>query len=161
MNSIKISMLFVLFLFLVACANSSNSKEHLGEIYRIALESFMDKDTALNHNMKFIAIDMNNMKDISEKEKNDIITYFKEKYKVPVMNAAFDELKAKGYYNAETMVLAGVLLKIEKVEYKFNNNVFFSGSKFRSGTGAIGVESTIGFKDGKWQLKESKVIWIS
>ncbi|WP_423336442.1 hypothetical protein [Neobacillus sp. 19] len=47
------------------------------------------------------------------------------------------------------------------MKYKFFNNVFFEGSKYRSAKGAIGVESTIYFKEGKWQIKESKETWIS
>lgn len=161
LKSIKILILFVLLFFLVACSKETNSKEYLGQIYRIALESIMEKDTALDHNKKFIAIDMSNLKNLNTKDKDDILTYFKKKYKVNVMNTTFDELKEKGLYNRDTMVLEGVLLKIEKVDYKFNTDVIFTGSKYRSGTGAIGVESTVHFKDGKWQLKESLVNWIS
>jgi hypothetical protein len=139
-----------------------NPKEHLGEVYSVALDSIMEKDEALSSDMKFIAIDMSNFDDgLTEKDKEDIITFFKGKYKVDVMDATFDELKEKGYYHPDKMYLDGVLLRMEKMDFKFNHNVFFEGSKYRSGLGAIGVEGTVRYKDGSWQMKESKQTWIS
>jgi hypothetical protein len=44
---------------------------------------------------------------------------------------------------------------------KFNNNVHFKVLKYRSGKGAVGVESTVHLKGGKWQVKESKMTWVS
>ncbi|MDF2039900.1 hypothetical protein P2R12_23450 [Cytobacillus oceanisediminis] len=78
------------------------------------------------------------------------------------MDASLDQLKERGLYNEEEMGLEeGVLLRIENMKYKLLNNVYFEGSKYRSAKGAIGVESTIHFKEGKWQVKESKETWIS
>ncbi|MGG3843796.1 peptide ABC transporter substrate-binding protein [Anoxybacillus kestanbolensis] len=157
-----ISILTIISLFLAACNIGVNPKKHLGEIYSVALDSIMEKDEALNSEMEFIAIDMSNFDDeLSEKDKKEIINFFKDKYKVDVMNATFDELKEKKYYNPDKMALDGVLLRIEKIDFKFNNNVFFEGSKYRSGKGAIGVEGTVHYKDGNWKIKESKETWIS
>ncbi|WP_066250559.1 peptide ABC transporter substrate-binding protein [Neobacillus drentensis] len=156
------SILLILSLFLTACNIGVDPKEHLGEIYSVALDSIMEKDEALSSEMKFIAIDMSNFDDgLSAKDKQDIITFFKDKYKMDVMVATFDELKEKGFYDPENMSLTGVLLRIEKVDFKWNHNVFFEGSKYRSGLGAIGVEGTVHYKDGTWQIKESKETWIS
>ncbi|MDR7237553.1 peptide ABC transporter substrate-binding protein [Neobacillus drentensis] len=156
------SILLILSLFLTACNIGVDPKEHLGEIYSVALDSIMEKDEALSSEMKFIAIDMSNFDDgLSAKDKEDIITFFKDKYKVDVMDATFDELKEKGFYDPEKMSLTGVLLRIEKMDFKWNHNVFFEGSKYRSGLGAIGVEGTVHYKEGTWQMKESKETWIS
>lgn len=121
----------------------------------------METDKALNSNMEFIAIDMSNFEEVNEKEKKVILNYFEDKYKVEVMDATMEELEEKGYYNPDTMALEGVLLRIEKVDFKFNKNVLFEGSKFKSGKGAIGVESTVHYKNGEWQIKESREIWVS
>jgi hypothetical protein len=156
------SILLIISLFLTACNIGVNPKEHLGEIYSVALGSIMEKDAALSSDMKFIAIDMSNFDaGLSEKDKEEIIIFFKDKYKVDVMDATFDELKEKGFYDSDKMALDGVLLRIEKIDFKFNNNVFFEGSKYRSGLGAIGVEGTVRYKDGTWQIKELKETWIS
>jgi hypothetical protein len=147
--------------FLTACMNGINPKEHVGEIYRLALDEMMGKDTALNSHMKYIAIDLGNFVELNQQDKKEIFRFFEKKYKVKVMEASFAELKEKGLYNPDTMVLDGVLLKLDKVSFKFNKNILFEGSKYRSGTGAIGIEITVYYKDGKWQIKESEMTWIS
>ncbi|TCJ01960.1 hypothetical protein E0Y62_21780 [Cytobacillus praedii] len=104
---------------------------------------------------------MSNFEELNNEQKREILNFFKEKYKVITMDATFGELEEKGYYNPITMTLDGVLLRIEKVDFKFNHTILFEGSKFRSGKGAIGVECIVHYKDGEWQIKESKEIWIS
>jgi hypothetical protein len=146
---------------LTACNIGANPKDHLGEIYTLALDSLMEKDKALNSDMEFIAIDMSNFDGVNEEQKKAILIYFEDYYKVEVMNATMDGLEEKGYYNPDTMALEGVLLRIEKVDFKFNNNVLFEGSKFKSGKGAIGVESKVHYKNGEWRIKESKETWVS
>ena len=154
-------ILFILILVLPACTSKEKSKEHLGEIYSIALDAMMEKDQALNSEMEFIAINMSTMKELSSKDKKEIIGFFEEKYKVEVMDADLEVLKEKGLYNSERMALRGVLLSFETVILKYNNSVVFEGSKYHSALGAIGIEITVHFKDGKWQLKEAKETWIS
>jgi hypothetical protein len=154
-------ILIFLAFFLAACSNGVNPKEHLAEIYSIALDSIMEKDEALSSDMEFIAIDMSNFDELNEQDKKEILSYFEEKYKIDVMDASYEELKDKGLYNPDTMALDGVLLRLEKVEFTFNKNVFFEGSKYRSGIGAVGVEVTVHYKDGKWKVKESKETWVS
>jgi hypothetical protein len=121
----------------------------------------MELDPGLNSNMEFIAIDMSNFNDLNEDDKDDILLFFKEKYEVDVMDATMEELKEKGLYNPETTALNGVLLEIQSVDFKSNHIIFFEGSKYRSGLGAIGVEGTVHYKDGEWEIKESIVTWIS
>lgn len=156
------SILVIISVILTACNLGVKPEEHLGEIYSVALDAIMEKDEALSSEMKFIAIDMSNFDDgLSAKDKKEIMIFFTDKYKVDVMDATFDELKEKGYYNADKMSLDGVLLRIEKMDFKLNNNVFFEGSKYRSGLGAIGVEGTVHYTEGNWQIKKLKETWIS
>jgi hypothetical protein len=146
---------------LSACNYGINPKEHLGEIYSVALNSIMEQDEALSSDMEFIAIDMSNFDDVNENDKKEIINYFSEKYKIEVIDATLDELKEKGLYNPATSVLNGVLLRLDKVELNFNNKVFFEGSKYRSGLGAVGVKVTVHYEDDNWKVKETKMTWIS
>ncbi|PTY86152.1 peptide ABC transporter substrate-binding protein, partial [Heyndrickxia sporothermodurans] len=116
----------------------------------------MEKDKELSSDMKYIAIDMKNFDELTKQDKSEILSYFKEKYKVEVIDMSLDELKEKGLFNSNTMSLDGVLLRIKKVDYKPFNNVLFEGSKYRSGKGSTVVETKIHFKDGEWKVKESK-----
>lgn len=77
------------------------------------------------------------------------------------MDATFAQLEEKGLYDPDTMSLDGVLLSIESIDFKFNNNIFFEGSKYRSGLGAVGVEGTVHYQDDKWKAKEAKMTWVS
>jgi hypothetical protein len=155
------SILLVLSLFLSACNHGLDSKESLGEAYRVALETIMEQDKGLNGDIEYIAIDMSNFVELAESDKQEIISYFEEKYKVDIMIATFEELKEKGLYNTDTMSIDGVLLGIEKVDFKFNNNAIFEGSKYRSAKGAVGVEVKVHYKDNKWKTKRVKETWIS
>ncbi len=154
-------ILFILSVLLSACNIGIEPKDHLGEIYSIALDSIMEQDEALNSDMEYIAIDMINFEEVDESDKEEILSFFKEKYKVEVMDATLEQLKEKGLYNPDTMRLDGVLLRIEKVDFKFNNEIFFEGSKYRSGLGAVGVEVKVHYKDNKWKSKEVKMTWES
>ncbi|WP_077212483.1 peptide ABC transporter substrate-binding protein [Bacillus dakarensis] len=151
----KITFL-VIILFLTACGNGVNSKDHLGEDYRTALDSIMNRSRALHNDMKFISIDMSNFNELDEEDKEEIMSFFKEKYKVDVMDDGIEQLKEIGLYNRKTNTLDGVLLEIEKVDYKFNDSIYLEGSKFHSGLGV-----TVHFKDGDWKVKETKLLWIS
>jgi hypothetical protein len=161
MNIKRFSILLIISMVLAACTNGVESKEHLGEIYIIALDSMMEIDTALNSEIEFVAIDMSNFKDLNNQDKEEILSYFREKYKVNAMDATMEELQEKGLYNQETMSLKGVLLSIGKVNFKLNDNVFFEGSKYHSSLGAVGVEITVYYKAGKWQIKKLKQTWVS
>ena len=158
----KFSILFALLLLVLsACNNGPEPKEHLGEIYSVALDSIMEQDEVLSKDMEYIAIDMSNFNEVDESDKDVILSHFKEKYNVEVMDATLEELTEKGLYNPDTFVLDGVLLKIKKVSFKGNNTIFFDGSKYRAGDGGIGVEVIIHYKDNKWKAKEVKKTWIS
>ena len=161
MRIINIAYVMILALLLSACDNGDTPKEHVAEIYSVALDSIMKEDPGLNDEMEYIAIDMTHLNDLDEKDKEEILSFFKKVYKVDVMIATFEELKEKGLSNPDNGELYGVLLKLDKVDFKINNHVFFEASKYRSGLGAIGVEGTIHFNEGEWEIKELKHTWIS
>lgn len=155
------SILIILSLLLSACNTGIEPKEHLEEIYSVALDSIMEQDGALSSDMEYIAIDMSNFEEVDESGKEEILSYFKNKYNVDAIDSTFEQLEEKGLYDPDTMSLDGVLLNIERIDFKFNNKVFFEGSKYRSGSGAVGVEGTVHYKENKWKSKEAKMTWVS
>ncbi len=161
----QVAVLIITLLLLASCGNRNEIKaqDYLGEIYSIALDSIMEKDEALSNEMEFIAIDLKNSDELTGQDKEEITKYFHEKYKVEVMEASYEELKEKGLYNPDTLVLKGVLLKIENVDFVSNatNDFIFEGAKYRAGDGAVGVKGIVYFKNDRWKLKESKETWIS
>ncbi|GGA24351.1 hypothetical protein [Psychrobacillus lasiicapitis] len=47
--------------------------------------------------MEYLAIDMSNIENSDESDKEEILSYFKEKYKVEVMATTLEQLKVKGW----------------------------------------------------------------
>ncbi|MCA1055855.1 peptide ABC transporter substrate-binding protein [Rossellomorea aquimaris] len=135
MNRICFSIVLVVSIWLSGCNAGVEPKDHMGEIYSVALNSLMEEDVALNDHIDFIAIDMSQIEHFKERDREQVLSNFKERYKVDIMEATFEELKEQGLYNEETMALDGVLLKIEKVDVTFTNEVVLEGSKYRSGLG--------------------------
>ena len=154
------ALLLVFSLLLSACSNV-DPKEHLVEIYSAAFESIMENDKASNSNAKFISIDMDGLSDLTEQNKQDILKYFQEKYKIETMNASIEKLKEKGMFHSDTLSLDGVLLRIEKVDFVNNREVLFEGSKYRSGLGAFGCKGIIHFDNDGWEIKDFKTTWES
>lgn len=165
MGGIRMKLKFMSLLFIITlltgCNNGIKSKEHLDEIYTVALDSIMQEDQALNDNMAFIAIDMSNFNDLDENSKEDILNYFEEAYKVEVLDATSEQLEEMSLNNQDTNSSDGLLLKINNIQHKFNNTVLLEGSKHRSGLGAIGLEVKVQYEDKKWETKEISLQWFN
>ncbi|MDX8344940.1 peptide ABC transporter substrate-binding protein [Rossellomorea sp. YZS02] len=154
-------LVLIFTILLTACSGGENPKDHLGEIYILAMDALMEEDKALNSDMTFIAIDMSDLDGVDEEQKITILRHFKDQYKVETMNATMVELERKGYYDPDTNALEGVLLQIEKVDFTLNDHVLIEGTKFKSGKGAIGLRMEVEHEDGEWKLKESELSGIS
>jgi len=135
------------------------AEQNLPQIYTLAFDSFMPLDAGLNSDMEFIAIDMTGL-NLSAQDKATILDNFK-KYKVTVMKASFNDLKQKGLFDEKSLILDGILLSIKKADIESDTKVQIEGSKYRSGNGAIGVVTTIIYKDHTWQVDKADITWIS
>ncbi len=129
------------------------------EIYIVALESFMSLDEALNHEMKYIAINNETLIKATEADVDSVVDYFK-KYGVDVINESYNTLKEKDMVIDE-FYIEGVLLEIETVEFLSEDKVVVEGSKYKSGLGAIGVKAILIKEDGHWILESADITWIS
>lgn len=144
----------------IGCKSVSKVYKDIAYGYIAALEALIEEDEGLNGGMKFIAINTKTIPNIDESDKKIILDYFK-KYNVKVMDADFETLKDMGLYDENTMSLEGILLSFEEVDKKIGNKIVIEGEKYRSGLGAIGLEITVKYKDGKWEVIKSKMSWIS
>ncbi|WP_282940024.1 peptide ABC transporter substrate-binding protein [Paenibacillus sp. RC67] len=158
LNKLFLGLALICVILTTACSNS-NSKQAMGELYSLALDAYMPIDEGLNGSMKYIAIDMSNFKNIDGTDKKHILKYF-DKYNVVVMEATYEQLKEKGLYDPKTMVLNGVLLRVEKTEIS-KDRVVIEGSKYRAGNGAIGTKVVVEYKNEKWKVTKADGTWIS
>jgi hypothetical protein len=140
------------------CSNTM-PKTDIGELYSLALDAYMPIDEGLNGGMKYIAIDMSNFIVLDDTDKKQILNHF-NKYNVEVMEATYEQLKAKGLYDPKTLLLSGILLRVKKTE---NSNMKFvvDGSKYRGSLGAIGIKVVVELKYDKWQVTKADVTWES
>lgn len=158
MKSSKLVLITLICSFMFsACSTDVDPKEHLVEIYSTAVYTMLENDKALNHNSKFLSLDMDHLPDLTEQDKEDILRNIQEKYKMETMNASFEELKEKGLFNTNTVSLEGVLLRIDNVDIVNSHEVLFAGSKFKSGLGAFDCKLIVHFESKEWRVKEFKI----
>ncbi|RED66139.1 peptide ABC transporter substrate-binding protein [Cohnella lupini] len=163
MKILKSLMILSLLILCLGCLNQNVTSENMGsnvsELYIEAYESIMSLDSALSENIKYISLNMDNLESITDINRKEINDYFKGKYNIEIFNSSFKALEEKGFVK-EGNYIEGVLLNIDSVDYKSNTSVNISGSKFRSGLGAVGVEVKLNFRNGKW-ISETNSTWIS
>ncbi|HSP21194.1 MAG TPA: peptide ABC transporter substrate-binding protein [Planococcus sp. (in: firmicutes)] len=161
MKTFLAALAFISCFALSGCGQREGTAEHLDGAYSLALKLMIETDPGLNKSMDYIAVDMATFTQLTDEDKENILSSLETKYGVDAMDASFEELKAQGLYEEETGSLAGILLTIEEMEYHFNGSVTFTGGKLKSGVGAVGVESTLKFDGTRWKIQESKQTWVS
>ncbi|MBF4691557.1 hypothetical protein [Fusibacter ferrireducens] len=130
-----------------------------GKIYSIALDAIMPVEDSLNENMTYIAVDTNTLDDATDEDIANIINDL-TKYNVEVIEASFDTLKSEDMVK-DGASLDGVLLKISSVKIISEDKIEIIGSKYRSGTAAIGVKCVLINAAGEWIIGSSEIIWVS
>lgn len=130
-----------------------------GQLYSLAFQAMFDMDEGLNGEMKYIAMDLSELTQLTEEDKTYILDSFKD-YGVEIRDTTFDRLKEEEPGFKENMALEGVLLRVEKVDIREDAAVI-EGSKYRSGTGAVGTKITLKLVDGVWSVADAGMTWIS
>src|SRR5699024_7493486 len=155
-GNLKIKNLYILSflaltLLISACGGGTGAKENIGEGFKVALDSIMEYDEALNTDMEFIAINISAYEDLSENDEEEISSYFADKYEIDVTitSDTVQELKETDVYDTDTNTLKGIFLSINEVEFKDEENVLFKGSKFRSNTSGYELEFTVHYEDNE------------
>ncbi|WP_435923706.1 hypothetical protein [Paenibacillus sp. DYY-L-2] len=130
-----------------------------GQLYSLAFQAMFDMDEGLNGDMKYIAMDLSELTQLTEEDKAYILDSF-EDYGVEIRDETFDRLQEQEPGFKEKMVLEGVLLRVEKVDISKDAAVI-EGSKYRSGNGAVGTKITLKLEDGAWSVTDAGMTWIS
>lgn len=142
------------------------TEKDLTEIYSIALNSFIPDQYTLDH-ISYISVDMTTQyyDNISIKGREEILDSLK-KYGKTLMTDSLEGLKQKGLADKNGNVnineeLFGVILEIRNIIFTSDNEVHVEGRYYMSPLAAKGFISTIRFEDGKWQLKNSKLLYVA
>lgn len=164
MRDLKIRILYILIfltLFISACSNDIDPKDHIGEIFSVALDSVMEHNEELNSDMELIVINVSVFEELDESDKEEISNYFEKKYDVDLMvtDDTVQELKETELYNPDTSSLDGFFLAIDKIDFKDDNEIFFEGSKYCSDTNGFAIEFTVDYEGNEWQTNDIEELW--
>lgn len=127
--------------------------------YTTVIERLYNEDTALNSEIKYIAVDTTLIKNLTEEQKSTLLKEV-EKYGYTVLDMTYEELEKEGYVE-DFYFKEGILFKIEDQSMN-GNSILMNVSKWRSGRGAIGYKDLeVQYKNDKWEIIKTGSAWIS
>lgn len=145
--------------YLFTSAASSLLDGDAAHWFRLALDAVMPLDDALNHQMKYIAVDMDDIPGLDDAAKKQVLRSL-EKHQVKTLEASLAQLQEKGLFNRERGTLEGPLLRINKMTIS-EEQVILDGFKYRAGNGAIGFKVILKLENGQWKVQEALPMWVS
>ena len=141
--------------------------EYLGrnlklDSYMAVIEDIYQEDSGLNGDIKMIAFDTTGWVNMTEIEKEIILSQVKEKYGFDTLQATFEELSEQGLIDKDNLYFPeGVLIELKNVVWDEKDKTLkCSISKWRSGLGAVGSDVEATYDGGGWKLSKSGM-WIS
>lgn len=151
----------IVFLILITIITAGCSQEIQDPVgaYSTVIDKLYNESVALNHDIKFIAIDTSLINNLSEEQKSDLLKDV-EKYGYEVLDMTFEELEEQGYIE-DLYFKEGILFKLKDKPIS-RNSILMNVSKWRSGLGAIGYNDLkVEYKNGNWKIKMTGSAWIS
>ena len=111
---------FVLVITVLISTFGCGKQDGLVEVYKEAFNILFEKDPGLNGDITFIALQLNNLRNINEKDKENLKKAFEEKG-YEVKNASLEELEATGDFDKKALYIKnGILIRIDKIR-EFSN----------------------------------------
>jgi len=155
----KILILFLVLIIALGAGCTKKQTPDTVKAYMMIIDQLYKEDSALNHDIKYLALDTSLMVNLSNEGKDELLNQLKD-YGHEILDMSFEELEKQGYIQ-DVYFKEGVLFRIEDKEIK-NNSITMKASKWRSGLGAIGYnEVTIKYNNGEWEITELNGSWIS
>lgn len=130
-----------------------------GQLYAVAFEAMMKLDEGLGSDMKYIAVDLSEMTQLTTEDKNYIMEYL-QTFDTVIRDRTLEQLRQEESNEEDPLLLSGVFLRVDKVDIG-EASALIEGARYRSGTGALGVKVTLEFVDGLWKLSDTEINWIS
>ncbi len=148
----KIFILFILSITIFAVACTQNEEVDKIGAYTTVIDKLYEEDSALNSNIKYIAIDTSLIVKLSDEEKTELLKHL-ENYGFIILDMTFEELNEEGYIK-DLYFEEGILFQIKDESIK-GNSITMDISKWRSGLGAIGYDgAVVKYENGKWEIEK-------
>ena len=129
--------------------NIGSIQEDICELYLEVLEDLWNVDSGLNNEISQIGIDLSELSNLTEAEKEYVMSSFASKHDLPYIIGTFEELCDQGLIDKENLIWEdGLFFSIKTNEDKKT----FDAQKWRSGLGAYFFGQCIAQRDtnGKW-----------
>lgn len=126
--------------------------------YMLAIDSVYNKDTALNDNITYIAIDTTRMRYLSEDSRKNLLKEM-GRYGV-VIEATYEELKEQGFIKDREFT-NGILITIDDLRSE-GDQLILDIDKWRANLGSIGCMKMV-LEEGEtgWKMTEKGMWYIS
>ncbi len=148
-----------LIILLITATGCKQEAPDIGGAYITVIDKLYNEDSALNSDIKYVAIDTSLINNLNDEQKSSLLKDL-ERYGYTVLDMTFEELEAQGYIE-DLFFKEGILFKIED-ESVGNKSIIMDASKWRSGLGSIGYDDLkIEYKNGKWEVTSTGNAWIS
>ena len=132
---------------------------YLCELYLQVLEDLWNVDSGLNNEISQIGIDLSELSNLNEDQKDYVISKFASKHNLPYIIGTWEELCEQGYIDKENLFWEDGLffsIKTNEDAIKADNEgleyISFDAQKWRSGLGAYFFSECLAQKndDGTW-----------
>ena len=157
---IACALVVMILLAAAGCGGELPVDEDLAvDAYLLVIDKLYVEDPGLNNDITYLAIDTENMINLTETGKERLLTEL-EKYGHEVLNATFEELEEQGLIE-DLHFPDGILFRIKDTPME-DNTITMDASKWRSGTGAYGYDGTeLKYENEMWEIKDIGSGWIS
>ncbi|MCL2518572.1 MAG: hypothetical protein FWF15_08425 [Oscillospiraceae bacterium] len=161
---IKIFILFTIICIALCIASCSKTDtpinpEEQANAYFTIFEKLYENDPALNADSIYLAIDLTNVKLADTSFLIALIQSFCDSNEYILLQDTIEGLIEKGYVK-DLYFEEGFVIVFNDIELT-KNNLVTSAQKWRSGTGAIGADYTVTFKNNAWEITKTTNTWIS
>ncbi len=146
-----------------ASAIQVTGHNHIIDGYLAIIDDIYQEDPGLNGDISMIAFDTTEWVDVTQPEKEMILSQINKIYGLETREGTFDQLLEEGLIDNENLYFPkGILIKISKLKINEDKDVIkYAIEKWRSGLGAIGSDDAKAKFDGaKWNITK-KDTWIS
>lgn len=129
---------------------------NLVPFYLDRLDELYQEDAALNSEIEKIALDLSELGNVSEQEKEALRYLVESRYGIETFFSSFQELCDQGEIDREHPYYyeKGIILQLSS-QQETEDDFVLSGRKWRSGLGAIGyTDAQVQWKNGEWTFQE-------
>ncbi|MCD4714160.1 MAG: YobA family protein [Clostridiales bacterium] len=111
-------------------------QDNMVGFYRMVIDDLWQTDEGLNSDIEYIALDLSQITNLSESEKQALLYLTSGQYKLTGLSATYEELVDQGYIDGENLYFEDGLLFTFDIKSTSDTAMKFDVTKWRSGLGA-------------------------